>query len=250
MNRIYVFLLVTLVTVSFLSSCSSFSESEKVGDKFYEMTKSRNYADLQSILSPSALEATPIDQWKSAIAYKDDALGKLTSYTQTYTGVKTDNGATTYEIRYDVKYENGEMKELFYFEKVDKQILIKYYEYDNNLVNSLTPIKNEKANSEQEQVCQDFYTKIQQKDYNGIVSLISDAAKKATPEKEWVKTFQDLEKTVGAFKNYTFMSITTKTFEDGDYYELMYKVEYEKYTIYEKFQFKKDTQPNKFQFFE
>jgi len=248
MKKYYFYLLISFLTISFLTSCESFKESEKVVTQFYDMSKSGSYTDLQTILSPTALEASPIEEWNSVISKKDYAMGKLISYKNTYTGVKTNNGETTYELKYDVEYENGTMSELFFTEKVDDKIYIRYYEYDNKLVDSKSV--KELSGTPQEKVCAEFFNNLKLKHYNEIIPLISTIAQANNPIKDWIDVFQSLEKNYGGLKNYTLISNEEKEYEnDGIHYELVYKVELESITLYEKFQFLKTEEPEKIKFF-
>jgi len=119
----YKFVKIVFVTVQFilLTNCGSISESDKVGNDFYEIIKSKKYEKIEPLLHPEALTATPIEFWIQGLQENNKNMGDLLVYKRTGFSTNTTNGITTATLKYDVTYVNGTL-----FEKID------FINYNNN----------------------------------------------------------------------------------------------------------------------
>ncbi len=108
----------TILTLSlslFLFSCGSVDKSGEVADKFYAAIKTDDFSKAVDLCSEETLQASPKEQWIGVLEDKKGKVGKLESFERFGFETYTNNGVTTTELKFKVKYENKMLYEKIIF---------------------------------------------------------------------------------------------------------------------------------------
>ena len=103
--------------------------------------------------------------------------------------------------------------------------------------------------SKKSKVGNDFYEIIKAKDYNKLSSLLSKKALEESPKEVWINVFKNIDEKYGALKSYFRTSFYVGFYNGIEGTDQVYKVIYEKGTLYQKLKFLKEGDEYKLSFF-
>jgi hypothetical protein len=114
----------------FAAGCASVKESEKVADKFYNATKSKNYDMIIPLLDDEAIKATPGSVWVKVVKQKEGFYGDLVSYKQTSFETNAQDNATFVILKFTVINTKKTSFEKIIFIKRNETYKIYNYKYN------------------------------------------------------------------------------------------------------------------------
>jgi len=132
MKKAIILLFSIVLTGVLLSSCGSVSQSDEVGNGFYEAVKAKDLQKVIAMLDEEALKATSQEVWVEGLENINAQMGDLMNYKRTGFYTSTNNGDTRTTLDYTVTYAKGTLYEKLEFIKRGDEYKITFYQFNEN----------------------------------------------------------------------------------------------------------------------
>lgn len=238
------------------SGCKKVSNSKKVAEEFYKSLTEHNYEDLLPLLSDDVREKKTDKKWDEVFTKRDNYWGTVKSYDNTFSEIKQTSIGTVVELRYKVENTDGTTYELLRFMEENGEMKIIFYSYSDNPDFITSSMEEDdkpmtiKSFPTQEETIQKFYDLFKSKDYDAMNELFREDVRQGNSSdglKKMMIKKSDYYGEISSIDKYFADKLES---DSGYFYKIIYKVTYKSgKTLYEKFEFSCETEPDKIMFF-